>query len=544
MNRIWCRILLALSLSGCAAQDANKLYVSAFRQLEKAQTKEPQHRDLEKARVNFSEGRVALDEARYDIATQKFRESLLWSESIVDPGAYEAKMAAKRAEPAPLAAVRAPAPAVAQAPASLPAAEPEFLPAPNPAWNNEPKPRSQEPRALPKAALAKYLAMKRAAQSNGVAKSTRNSVATPKVAPKVAPVAPSAPAPARQPVRPAVPVEKKINEGGSAPVAEVPGARASSSAPVPTPILPAVPTDLSPSVKSAPSDAEVKPVETPSMPGEISSEALQSASADAATPVAAKKEVPNFAILPTPRQIKGPEGMLTPQANTAESEAFETPVDPNAAKGDQTSASATTEAPEKMDLSPDAIALAEAQAATDITQGGSQQTGEEARNLKKSEATKTEVIKAPARPLDKFLPQSAKPKSAAPAATVADAGLGDEAAVATQAIVPKAAAKAPAAKDPTKIPGELSFSPNDASVEPQVMMTLDQTSKFLLENPSSVIQFQGVVGPGESSSIIDTRFESLRAYLVAKGVPEDQVRLASKRRSGNKAEFQMFLIED
>ena len=100
-----------------------------------------------------------------------------------------------------------------------------------------------------------------------------------------------------------------------------------------------------------------------------------------------------------------------------------------------------------------------------------------------------------------------------------------------------------AEKPRTKIPGAIFFGANDASIEPDTMMTLDQTSKFLLDNPSTSLMFQGISGPGESGSLIDSRFESLRSYLVGKGVPDDQVRLDSKRRGGSRAEFEMFLIE-
>lgn len=150
---------------------------------------------------------------------------------------------------------------------------------------------------------------------------------------------------------------------------------------------------------------------------------------------------------------------------------------------------------------------------------------------KKDVKPPAEVVKAPAKPIDKFLPSTPRPQVQkqvveVPSRPTTQVGTG------------------PATDKPrTKIPGALFFSQNDASIEPETMMTLDQTSKFLLENPSTSVIFQGISGPGESGSLIDSRFESLRSYLVGKGVPEDQVRLDTKRRGGSRAEFEMFLIE-
>jgi len=134
-----------------------------------------------------------------------------------------------------------------------------------------------------------------------------------------------------------------------------------------------------------------------------------------------------------------------------------------------------------------------------------------------------EVVKAPAKPVDKILKGQSEAQMRATSKAPAAGGIAERAR--------------------TKVPGALVFMQNDASIEPESMMNLDQTSKFLLDNPSSSIMFQGIVGPGESSSLVDSRFESIRSYLVGKGVPEDQVRLDQKRRGGGRAEFEMYVIE-
>lgn len=130
----------------------------------------------------------------------------------------------------------------------------------------------------------------------------------------------------------------------------------------------------------------------------------------------------------------------------------------------------------------------------------------------------TGLVAASAKPTDKFTDHE-KPKAPAPS------------------LVPQAE------KPKTKIPGSLKFSSNESTLEPDSMLNLDQTSKFLLENPSTSVVFQGVLGPGESNAMVDSRFESLRSYLVGKGVPDDQVRLDQKRRSGARPEFEMYIVE-
>jgi outer membrane protein OmpA-like peptidoglycan-associated protein len=98
-------------------------------------------------------------------------------------------------------------------------------------------------------------------------------------------------------------------------------------------------------------------------------------------------------------------------------------------------------------------------------------------------------------------------------------------------------------KPMTKIPGALRFGSQEVSLDAETMMNLNQTSKFLLENPSTTLVLRGFLGPGESAGLVDSRYESVRAYLIGKGVPEDQVRLDARRQAGARSEFEMFLLE-
>lgn len=109
---------------------------------------------------------------------------------------------------------------------------------------------------------------------------------------------------------------------------------------------------------------------------------------------------------------------------------------------------------------------------------------------------------------------------------------------------PKEQAK-PAAKVLSKrrIPGSIEFKLNDPSLLGDAMTNLDQTSKFLLDNPSTTLVLQGVAVSGELSNLIDSRYESVRSYLTAKGVPDDQIRLDPERKSGKAPQFELFLIE-
>src|SRR5690606_27929048 len=89
--------------------------------------------------------------------------------------------------------------------------------------------------------------------------------------------------------------------------------------------------------------------------------------------------------------------------------------------------------------------------------------------------------------------------------------------------VPAATVETPSGLKKTRIPGMVTFSKNDAVLDQASRSSLDLTAKHLLENPSSTLSLLGILGPGENSNYIDMRFESVRAYLRGRGVPEDQI---------------------
>lgn len=93
-----------------------------------------------------------------------------------------------------------------------------------------------------------------------------------------------------------------------------------------------------------------------------------------------------------------------------------------------------------------------------------------------------------------------------------------------------------------RVPGVLSFIANDTSLLQETMTSLNQNCKFLLENPSTSLVLQGTHSGDEPRSLIDARFESIKAYMVGKGVPEDQIRLDEEKRRGA-SEFKLFVIE-
>ena len=47
----------------------------------------------------------------------------------------------------------------------------------------------------------------------------------------------------------------------------------------------------------------------------------------------------------------------------------------------------------------------------------------------------------------------------------------------------------------------------------------------------------------EQANLLEGRFDSLKSYLVGKGVPEDQIRLDNQKSGGTTPEFEMFVVE-
>lgn len=141
------------------------------------------------------------------------------------------------------------------------------------------------------------------------------------------------------------------------------------------------------------------------------------------------------------------------------------------------------------------------------------------------------LVKAPAKPGLRAIPERENISNPADA--------GDSSSAVALAPTPSK----PSASMKRRIPGNIRFEFNDPSLQPEAMTTLDQTSKFLLDNPSTTLILQGKVTPGEPTTLTDARYESIRSYLIGKGVPEDQIRLDSERHGGRISEFSMFVIE-
>jgi outer membrane protein OmpA-like peptidoglycan-associated protein len=141
--------------------------------------------------------------------------------------------------------------------------------------------------------------------------------------------------------------------------------------------------------------------------------------------------------------------------------------------------------------------------------------------------TKTGVVIAPAKPSLKQSPSKELEKSEGSGDLAAEHG-------ATQ--------KEGSEEKRRRVPGVLSFIANDTSLLQETMTSLNQNCKFLLENPSTSLVLQGTHSGDEPRSLIDARFESIKAYMVGKGVPEDQIRLDEEKRRGA-SEFKLFVIE-
>ncbi len=94
-----------------------------------------------------------------------------------------------------------------------------------------------------------------------------------------------------------------------------------------------------------------------------------------------------------------------------------------------------------------------------------------------------------------------------------------------------------------RIPGNVSFIENDPTLVNEAMAGLNQTSKYLLENPSLTLVLQSQLSAQEPKSLTQARFDSLKAYLTGKGVPDDQIMLDIEQKRGKVPEFLLFVIE-
>lgn len=94
-----------------------------------------------------------------------------------------------------------------------------------------------------------------------------------------------------------------------------------------------------------------------------------------------------------------------------------------------------------------------------------------------------------------------------------------------------------------KYPKDLLFQESDVSLRTSEMDKLDEIGQYLINNPSNSLILAGFSTEAESASLIDQRFQAVRAYLNTRGVPEDQVKLDPPRKVGGQPVFEMYLID-
>lgn len=459
--------LVAL-LCGCAAQDSHRILYQAEQLYLEAQKRDPLNPELAAAKKAMDDGRQEMFRARYDLAHQQLRESMRVSEGIINS---DKDLAKTLKAPAPIV----PPAAESETPkAQVPEVKEPAAVVKTPSFPNTPLPQTtakkaeeiNKPRALPKEALAKYLAAKKfgpAGAANAAAPAAGAGAAAMKPTPaKPAPVKPAKPAPEKA----AVVVERPKPQMPEP--REIPKEAATEDKPV----------------------KEIVALETPAV------ETQGTAPEVPATPAPA---LPTISLDVKPGEA--PQVALPAPVATGESEVSD---EPDAPRGDVISKADELLAKSEQEASPKST----------VTRSVKEASKEPAKSM---------VIAAPAKKVDKFLPKSVVEKNARVESLPTPSTIGQ--------------------KPMSKIPGMLRFNTNDAALESDVRMNLDQTSRFLLDNPSTTLVFQGVTGPNESSSLTDTRYEVLRKYLIGKGVPDDQVRLDVKRRQGPRAEFEMFVIE-
>lgn len=109
-----------------------------------------------------------------------------------------------------------------------------------------------------------------------------------------------------------------------------------------------------------------------------------------------------------------------------------------------------------------------------------------------------------------------------------------------QEIAPKTKIPASAKK---RVPDPIVFIQDDASLVTEAMTTLNQTAKFLLENPSTTLILQSQLSSHEAKTLADERYQSIKAYLIGRGVPEDQIQMDDQQKRAKISEFLMYLVE-
>lgn len=94
-----------------------------------------------------------------------------------------------------------------------------------------------------------------------------------------------------------------------------------------------------------------------------------------------------------------------------------------------------------------------------------------------------------------------------------------------------------------RYPKDIQFQDADVSLLTAEMDKLDEIGRYLIENPSNSLVLAGFITKAESPSLIEQRFQAVRAYLSTRGVPEDQVKLDPPRKVGPQAAFELYLID-
>jgi outer membrane protein OmpA-like peptidoglycan-associated protein len=103
----------------------------------------------------------------------------------------------------------------------------------------------------------------------------------------------------------------------------------------------------------------------------------------------------------------------------------------------------------------------------------------------------------------------------------------------------------PVALEPLKrtLRGRVGFEPNSTKLSDASLSQLDSLAQFLIENPSNTLLVVTVLGANEPEGLLGDRFQEVSTYLRARGVPEDQIRLDSLKKSSSLATLELYLID-
>jgi len=91
--------------------------------------------------------------------------------------------------------------------------------------------------------------------------------------------------------------------------------------------------------------------------------------------------------------------------------------------------------------------------------------------------------------------------------------------------------------------GRVPFEASSSKISDRSLSDLDGLAQFLIENPSNTLLIVPTLVATEPESLFNERFQQVSDYLKARGVPEDQVRLDTIKKTGSTAILEMFLID-